>query len=84
MLEVPEVPRPFEGSYGVSLTTAILALIPSLLVTSAYVLYHEQVSHDLGAGPTGLEIVNGIATLCLWRAPRRRPSCTVPGCGVMG
>ncbi len=56
------IPRPFEGVYGVSLLTAILALIPYIIVTSAYTLFRKQVSHDLGASATGLEIINGLST----------------------
>jgi MFS family permease len=55
------IPRPFEGIYGVSLVTAILSLVPYILVTSAYTLYRKQVSHDIGAGATGLEIINGLS-----------------------
>lgn len=55
-------PRPFERSYGVSLVTAILSLVPYIIVTSAYALYREQVSKDVGAGLTGLEIINGLST----------------------
>jgi MFS family permease len=55
-------PRPFEGLYGASLLTAILALVPYIIVTSAYTLFRKQVSHDIGASPTGLEIINGLST----------------------
>lgn len=53
--------RPFEGVYGVSLLTAILALVPYIIVTAAYTLFREQVSRDIGAGATTLEIINGLA-----------------------
>jgi MFS family permease len=56
------IPRPFEGIYGISLLTAILSLVPYIIVTSAYTLFREQVSRDLGAGATELEIINGLAT----------------------
>lgn len=56
------MPRPFEGIYAVSLLTAILSLIPYIIVTSAYTLFRKQVSHDIGAGRTGLEIINGLST----------------------
>src|SRR6185312_12515132 len=56
------IPRPFEGVYGISLLTAILALVPYIIVTSAYALFRKQVSQDIGAGATGLEIVNGLST----------------------
>lgn len=55
------IPRPFEGIYGISLLTAILSLIPYIIVTSACTLYRKQVSHDIGAGATGLEIINGLS-----------------------
>jgi hypothetical protein len=53
-------PRPLEGIYGVSLLTAILALVPYIIVTSASALFRRQLSHDIGAGPTWLEIVNDL------------------------
>lgn len=56
------IPRPFEGIYGVSLLTAILALVPYIIVTAAYTLFRDQVAQDIGAGKTGLEIINGLAT----------------------
>jgi MFS family permease len=56
------VRRPFEGIYGVSLLTAILALVPYIVVTSAYTLFRKQVAQDIGATPTGLEIINGLST----------------------
>lgn len=55
------IPRPFEGIYGISLLSAILALVPYIIVTSAYTLYRKQVSHDIGAGATAIEIVNGLS-----------------------
>jgi MFS family permease len=55
-------PRPLEGRYGVSLTIAILALAPYIVVTTAYPLYRDQVSQAIGAGRTALEIIAGIAT----------------------
>jgi MFS family permease len=55
-------PRPFEGVYGVSLLTAILALVPYIIVTSAYTLFRKQVMQDIGASATELEIVNGLST----------------------
>jgi MFS family permease len=45
----------------VSLLTAILALVPYILVTSAYTLFRKQVSQDIGASATGLEIINGLS-----------------------
>jgi MFS family permease len=56
------IPRPFEGIYGISLLTAILALVPYIIVTSAYTFYRKQVSHDIGAAPTALEIIDGLST----------------------
>jgi MFS family permease len=59
---VTRFPRPFEGIYGVALPTAILSLVPYIIVTSAYTLFRKQVSHDIGAGTTALEIINGLST----------------------
>lgn len=55
-------PRPFEESYGIALGTAILSLVPYIILTSAVPLYREQVVRDLGTTATGLEIVNGLGT----------------------
>lgn len=56
------LPRPFAGIYGVSLFTAIAALVPYIVVTSAYGLFREQVTQEIGASPTALEIIAGLAT----------------------
>lgn len=58
----PSGAPPFERSYGVSLLTAILALVPYIIVTSAYVFYRDQVGRDLGTGKTTAEVINGLST----------------------
>jgi MFS family permease len=55
------LPRPFQNHYGASLLTAIMALVPYILVVSAYLLFHRQVAHDIGASRTGLAIINGLS-----------------------
>lgn len=40
--------RPFEGNYGVSVTIALLALIPFIVVTTAYEFYRSHVLSALG------------------------------------
>lgn len=54
--------RPFERSYGLSLTIAVLALCPYVVVTTAYTLYQQQILRQLGTGRLGLEIIAGLAT----------------------
>ncbi len=54
--------RPFEGSYAMMLTIALSALVPYILVTTAYSLYSADVMRATGAGETALEVVAGIAT----------------------
>jgi len=56
------LPRPFEGSHAASLLTAILSLVPFIVVTAAFAFYSKQASHDLEASPTGLEIINYLST----------------------
>ncbi len=56
------MPRPFEGSYAVSLTIALLALVPFILVTTSYELFRPQVIADVGVGAGALSIISGIAT----------------------
>lgn len=55
-------PRPFEGKYAISLTVAILALAPYIVVTTAYFLYRDEAARELGVGRQGLEILSGLAT----------------------
>src|SRR5690348_15934478 len=49
-------PRPFEGSYPPTLVSAIIALVPFIIVTTAYTLFSRQVEGDLQAGPRAVEI----------------------------
>lgn len=58
----PAIPRPFEGNYPISLFNAIIALSPFIVVTTAYALFTEQVSHDVQASRTALSIVAGLST----------------------
>lgn len=55
-------PRPFEKSYAVSLSVAIVSLVPYIIVTTAYTYFRLQVSSDIGTGRTGLEIIAGLST----------------------
>jgi predicted MFS family arabinose efflux permease len=55
-------PRPFESSYAASLSVAIQALVPFILITTAFGLYRRQIAPDIGADPTGLEVIMAIAT----------------------
>ncbi len=53
---------PSTGRYGVSLAIAVLALAPYVVVTTAYLLYQEQIMRDLHASRVDLQIIAGIAT----------------------
>jgi hypothetical protein len=55
-------PRPFQNSYAVSLSVAIVSLVPYIIVTTAYTYFRLQVSSDIGTGRTGLEIIAGLST----------------------
>src|SRR6185437_8630325 len=46
------IPRPFEGVYGISPLTAILALVPYIMVTSACALFSRAGIAGHGAGAT--------------------------------
>jgi MFS family permease len=54
--------RPFEGNYAASLISAILALSPFIVVTTAYALFTRQVGHDIHASRTALSIIAGLST----------------------
>lgn len=56
------IPRPFEGNYPASLITAIVALSPFIVVTTAYALFTRQVGHDIHASRTALSIIAGFST----------------------
>jgi MFS family permease len=55
-------PRPFEGSYPPTLVSAIIALVPFIVVTTAYTFFNRQVQGDLQVGQRAVEIVAGIST----------------------
>jgi MFS family permease len=54
--------RPLEGNYGVTLTVALLALIPFIVITTAYQFYRTQITFDIGASATDVEVIFGLAT----------------------
>lgn len=53
--------RPFQGNYAASLISAIVALSPFIVVTTAYALFLRQVEHDVRASRTALSIIAGLA-----------------------
>ncbi len=57
-----KVPRPFEGSYGVSLSTAVVASIPYIVITTAYELFRTKLGTDLHTDKQTLQIISSIAT----------------------
>jgi hypothetical protein len=54
--------RTLEGNYGVTLTVALLALIPFIVITTAYQFYRTQITFDIGASATDVEVIFGLAT----------------------
>lgn len=54
-------PRPLEGHYGVSLTVAIVALSPFIVVSTAYVMFARQVQADLDTGRLATGLIAGFA-----------------------
>lgn len=58
----PKGLRPFDGNYVASLTTAIIALSPFIVVTTAYALFTQQVQQDVHASRTALSIIAGLST----------------------
>lgn len=56
------MPRPLEGHYGVSVTIALLALSPYVVLTSASVFYQPQLMQELGSGRVSLELIAGLGT----------------------
>jgi predicted MFS family arabinose efflux permease len=55
-------PRPFEGSYPPTLASAIIALVPFIVVTTAYTFFSRQIEGDLHVGQRAVEIVAGLST----------------------
>jgi MFS family permease len=56
-----EIRRPLEGSYPVSLAVAIVALVPFIVVSTAYLMFSRQVQGELHVTQRGAEILAGLA-----------------------
>lgn len=56
------VPRPLEGKYGVSLSIAVMALVPYIILTTAYELFRKQVGAEIGIDRQGLQIISSMGT----------------------
>ncbi len=54
--------RFLDGSYAASLTAAIIALSPFIVVTTAYAMFTEQVQQELGTSQTALSVISGLST----------------------
>jgi len=54
--------RPLEGRYAPILISALLALTPFILITSAETMFRPRVLQDNGTNPVSLQIVAGLAT----------------------
>lgn len=59
-----ENPRqhPLEKSYGVNLSIAIFALVPFIVVTTAYDLFEKRVGSELGITRNALAIISALST----------------------
>ncbi len=55
-------PRLFEGRYDVTLASAIISLVPFIVVTTAYAMFSRQIQADLHVGQRAVQIVAGIST----------------------
>jgi MFS family permease len=54
--------HPFEKSYGVNLTVAILALVPFIILTTAYELYEKQIGAEISIPKNALSIISALST----------------------
>lgn len=50
------------GSYGVAVTIALLGLVPNVALQTAFLPVATLVSGDLGAGATGVQVAEGLAS----------------------
>ena len=57
-----QFPKPFEGNYPASLITAISSLVPFIIISTAYLLYRDDVAIQFHQTRTALEIIAGLAT----------------------
>ena len=74
------MPKPFEGNYPASLVTAITALIPFIIISTAYTFYRNDVAMQFHQTRTALEIIAALAisgfaifTLALFTLPGADP-----------
>jgi len=54
--------HPLEQNYGVSLAIAILALVPFIIITTAFELFQKSVGHDVGIDKNGLAVISAMST----------------------
>ncbi|MGH8144784.1 MAG: MFS transporter [Rhodanobacteraceae bacterium] len=54
-------PRPFEGHYGISLTVAIIALAPFIVVSTADTMFAKQLQASLHTDQLGTQLIAGFA-----------------------
>jgi len=52
---------PLQGRYTPMLLSALFALIPYILITSASPFYREQVMHDVGANANAMSVISGLS-----------------------
>lgn len=53
-------PRPFKENYGLTLTLAILAIGPYILLTTGYQMYETHLTADLRTSRMALSIISGL------------------------
>lgn len=54
--------HPLEKSYGVSLTVAIVSLVPFIIITTAFDLYEKLVGADIGIAMNALSVISAMST----------------------
>lgn len=57
---MPEEPS-LAGNYGATLAMVLLALVPDIILTTAFTLLEPQIGRSIGAGPTVLAVSNGLS-----------------------
>jgi predicted MFS family arabinose efflux permease len=58
----PASRHPLEQSYGVNLAIAIFALVPFLVITTAFDLFEKQVGADIGITKNGLAVISALSS----------------------
>lgn len=52
---------PLAGHYGATLAMVLLALVPDIILTTAFTLLEPGIGHAIKVGPTAAEVTNGLS-----------------------